>query len=135
MDARLQRLRRRWLTQGSLEAAGEYIHALERLEETTSQYEIRPILVASSTHVPWHFAALLSRMSAVRMSSDPSTLLHTTTEGGWLLGPINNREFEREAAAYQEILPLVRLAQSLGVLMIQLDTDGPVYRDLPTWDW
>lgn len=140
MDLNLRRLQRAWRTNQDAESAARYIAALERIQAPTEvapldelDYEIHKTLVLSTLHVPEELIARAQVNRALRSSR----LIWMDTDYGWILGPIDIKEWEDEAASedYREIWPMIDLAKRLGAHWIRLDTDGPVIEGLPAWDW
>jgi len=133
MDEDLRRARRQYFATFDGEDAARYIAALERamgIAPPLHEYEIQNTLVASTSHISGEEADWLNAHE-----EEP----WVTTNYCWIFWISEDDQIFESLVAGWEHLPnvavLMRLAKSLNCEYLKIDVDGPVYTDLPTWEW
>jgi hypothetical protein len=133
MDEALRRIRRQYLsTQDSLDAE-LYIAALERALGVAPQlheYEIQNTLIVSTSHIPQEEAEWLG-------NSYYPAAFWAFKDYGWIFWiPSEMETFEIVLGRFpHNVQMLMQLAMSLDCEFLRIDADGPVYKNLPTWEW
>lgn len=139
MDEALRRIRRQYLSTLGSEDAANYIAALERAmgwAPPLHKYEIQNTLIVSSLHIPYEESEFLTQMA------DHSEVW-ASYEYGWIIWIPGIGSAEDQPTFFQNVVSgyppnianLMRLASNLDCEFLKIDNDGPVYSDLPTWDW
>jgi len=130
MDEALRRARRTYLANQDAESSGRYIAALERVANLAPQhqYEIQNTLIISSSHINEEESIFLDQ------GGNP---VWASYAHGWTLWIPDDREFFQQIAENYptNIATLMHLAKSLDCEFLRIDSDGPVYKGLPTWEW
>jgi hypothetical protein len=93
--------------------------------------EINKILVVSTCHIKWGTMEYLSD-DCSEWSAYPYE------EGAMMYVPPSYEEEEHEAPLLiigEELISIMKVAIELGVRYIQFDCAGPVYEELPQYEW
>lgn len=94
------------------------------------KYEIEQTLVASTAHIEEHDNTLLS----VDLS-DNGVVVHPYDFGHYVWIAEDDPARFKDLGYSQAFCDLVAKAKELEVSFLKLDRDGPVYEDMPTFDW
>lgn len=96
------------------------------------QHEVRTVLVLSTEHMPAEVSDQMSKITEQYSVSDlPWPFMYETA---WGFG-VYARGSVPNAAEWSWLLPVLHLAKQLDVDELRFDADGPVYDELPTYDW
>lgn len=98
-------------------------------ESKTIPVEIQRVLVASTAHIT------VKDSETLRHKEHPF-VTHSYEEGDFvILNEIEEKMAEIKTIFSKEFVDLILLAQKNSCEILRLDRDGPIYPQLPTFDW
>lgn len=91
--------------------------------------EVQRVLVASTAHIT-------EKDSTVLRNQEHCLITHSYEEGDFvILNDIEEKMSEVITTFSDEFVALILLAQKNRCEILRLDRDGPIYKQLPTFDW
>lgn len=99
----------------------------------TEEFEIHKVLVLGSGHVEEKTMDMLEELA----KAEPISSHLIDYDYGAMIGVSTDRDYwpKRLDEDYPELHALYALAHSLGCSWLNLDCDGPVHENLPTFEW
>jgi hypothetical protein len=90
-------------------------------------YEIDKVLVASTAHITKECSEFLSKGIVGNIVID--------WDYGWFIWVDTEDMYSDAMIAFPALINLMETATAKGCSWLRLDCDGPIYENLPTYEW